>query len=372
MRATRYGLWLVILGTACTACADRVYLTNGRHLDGLVVSEEQDTVTLRVQGGETQVARRRIKEIRYSTPAHSRAIEQAWKQKYFLHEAYIPPGMDNLAKRMRALRDRRKSAVSAQESVDASAVREKQLRDERQALHGELLLAGETLRSMDPADDVHAYNQHVALMNDLRMQVTSKAEALGAIPELKQGWRDLVAGYKSDLEALRSEVADLYGEGGGRLNSEAHTFLNRLLIETGRMATEFHTDTTPLDYDRHGHTVQATINGKGTGCFIVDTGAAVVTLSEAFARGVGLTWDDTRDTVELVLANGERVEGVAVLLDSVAVGGVSSRNVRAVVLEQAPATEIDGLLGMSFLGRFQVKMEPGSKRLTFTEFAPGE
>ncbi len=97
-----------------------------------------------------------------------------------------------------------------------------------------------------------------------------------------------------------------------------------------------------------------------------------MTLSESFARKLGLQWDETRDAVELVLANGERVEGMAVLLNSVAVGGVSSRGVRAVVLDNPPAEEIDGLLGMSFLGRFQVKMDPGSGRLTFTEFAPGE
>lgn len=365
-------LFAVWLGIASVAHADRVYLTNGRHLDGLVVSEGPDSVTLRVEGGEMNVSQRRIKEIRYSTPAHSRAIEDAWKRKYFLHEDYIPPGMGDLGTRMRALRDRRKSAVSAQRGNESSAERERLLRRERDALHAELVKAGDTLRAMNPTDDVHAYNKLVTLMNNLRSEVTLKADALQALPELKRGWRDEIATYRQDMDSLRGEVARLHGGGGGGLNREELSFLNRLLIETGRMATEFHTNTTPLDYDRYGHTVQATINGRGTGCFVVDTGAAVVTISEAFAKEIGLTWDKAEDSVQLVLANGERVEGVSVLLASVAVGGVSSRGVPAVVLESPPSEEIDGLLGMSFLGRFQVKMEPGNKRLTFTEFSPGE
>jgi len=262
--------------------------------------------------------------------------------------------------------------VSAQRGIESSASREKQLRSERGALHSELTAAGDALRSMDPSQDVQAYNERVTLINDLRIKVTSKTEALQALPELKQGWRDLVSSYRHDLEALRSDIAGLHGSGGGGLNSEERTFLNRLLVETGRMATEFHTNTAPLDYDRYGHTVQATINGKATGRFVVDTGAAVVTMSALFADKLGLEWDPEQDAVELVLANGERVEGSAVLLDKVAVGGVSSRGVRAVVLEHPPAEEIDGLLGMSFLGRFQVKMEPGNNRLTLMEFAPGE
>ncbi|MDP6811134.1 MAG: TIGR02281 family clan AA aspartic protease [Kiritimatiellia bacterium] len=371
MCVARHGLLLVIMGIACIACADRVTLNNGRHLDGLVVSEGRDAITLRVEGGEMQVARRRIKEVRYSTPPQSRALEESWKRKYFLHEDYIPPGMADLAKRMRALRDRRKAAVSAHRGIESSAVREKQLRRERDSLHAELVQAGEELQRMDPQKDVHAYNKRVALMNSLRSQVTTKSEALQAMPELKRGRQDVVAAYRQDFAALRSQVVAFHSGGGGG-NSEERVFLNRLLIETGRMATEFHTNTAPLNHDRYGHTVQATINGKEQGRFVVDTGAAVVTLSEAFAKQVGLEWNTETDGVELILANGDRVNGFGVLLDSVAVGGMSARHVRGVVLERPPAEEISGLLGMSFLDRFQVKITPGNERLTFTRFSPGE
>ncbi len=371
MCVARHGLLLVIVGMACSGHADRVYLNNGRHLDGLVVSEGRDAVTLRVEGGEMQVARRRIKDIRYSTPAHSRALEESWKRKYFLHKDYTPPGMLDLAERMRALRDRRNAAVSAQRGIESSAAREKQLRLERDTLHAQWVQAGEELQRMNPEKDVHAYNTRVTQINSLRGQVTAKSEALQAMPELKRGWQDLVAAYREDLELLRNEVVALHSGGGG-LDGEERTFLNRLLIETGRMATEFHITTAPLDYDRYGHTVQATINGKKQGRFVVDTGAAVVTLSEAIAREVGLEWNTESDRVELILANGDRVTGFGVLLDSVAVGGVSARHVRGVVLERAPAEVIDGLLGMSFLNRFQVKMSPGNERITFTRFSPGE
>ena len=63
---------------------------------------------------------------------------------------------------------------------------------------------------------------------------------------------------------------------------------------------------------------------------------------------------------------------IHVMLDHVAVGGVAARGVPAVVMKRGPDEGIDGLLGMSFLGRFQFSMEPGSGRLTFRDFVPGE
>ena len=130
--------------------------------------------------------------------------------------------------------------------------------------------------------------------------------------------------------------------------------------------------TASLQPHRAGSTVQVEVNGKTTGRFVVDTGAAVVTLSESFAKRIGLVWDHAADSVDLVLANGDQVKGVGVVLDSVSVGPVSTQGVPAVVLKNVPDKGIDGLLGMSFLGRFQFSMEPGSGRLTFREFTPGE
>lgn len=372
MRMTFLSVVLVWASLAVhNALADRIYLTNGRHLDGIVVAEGKQSVTLRVEGGEMRVACRRIKEIRYSSPAHARAIEEAWKQKGFLRKDYVPPGLQDIGKRMRALRDRRQTAVTALRGLKSAASRARRLRQERDARQADMVAAGQRLRAMNPASNVREYNRCVARMNELQGRVTSKWEALHALPELKRGWRDLIGDYRDALQELHRDVVTRHGRGGA-LTGEDRTFLNRVLIETGRLVKEFHTSEAPLDIDRYGHTVLVRINGQVPGRFVVDTGASVMTLSKSFAETIGVTWDKTQSAVEMGLANGARVTGYGVMLDDVAVGEVSSTGVRAVVLEKPPAERVDGLLGMSFLGRFAVKIEPGSDQLNITEFEPEE
>ncbi|NQU38869.1 MAG: retroviral-like aspartic protease family protein [Lentisphaerae bacterium] len=357
----------IMFGSAATA--DRVYLTNDRYLDGLIESESRDHITLRVEGGATRITRRRIKEIRYSPPVHAEQIEKEWKRKYFLKEAYVPPRLIDLAERLRALQAQRHQVIRAQRSLEGAAQREEQLRMEFHGINADLAEAGQKLREMDATRDVHAYNTSVTEMNELRNAAALKVDALRALPSLKQGWADLIAHYADALESLRRDAASQHG-GGGETGDE-RVFLNRAMSELALLSGEFETHTASLLSHRAGHAVEVHINQTTTGHFIVDTGAAIVTMSEAFAKRAGLEWDAAQ-TMELVLANGESAQGIRIMLDHVAVGGVSARGVPAVILANAPDEDVDGLLGMSFLGRFQFSMEPGHGRLTFRDFVAGE
>jgi aspartyl protease family protein len=99
--------------------------------------------------------------------------------------------------------------------------------------------------------------------------------------------------------------------------------------------------------DRSGHFVlQATV-GPGLVTFMVDTGATSVALSRADAESVGLVGSRLNFTQTVQTANG--IARVApVTLDSITVGQLTLRDVRAVVVDQPMAMS---LLGMSFLSR---------------------
>lgn len=85
---------------------------------------------------------------------------------------------------------------------------------------------------------------------------------------------------------------------------------------------------------------------------LVDTGASVVTLSEAVARQLGLNYSDGR-RVQTTTANGPAF-GWLLKIDSLRVGDVVSYGVDAVVI---PGELPMVLLGNSYLTRFSMRRE---------------
>jgi aspartyl protease family protein len=103
-----------------------------------------------------------------------------------------------------------------------------------------------------------------------------------------------------------------------------------------------------LRRNRAGHYVAGgRINGEPVR-FMVDTGATDVALPLSVARGLGLP---LRPGGMSITANG-RTETWSTRLDSVDIGGLVLRNVRASVLPNMPGDEV--LLGMSYLKHLEL------------------
>ncbi len=104
---------------------------------------------------------------------------------------------------------------------------------------------------------------------------------------------------------------------------------------------------------------EALINGKKVKV-LVDTGATGVAISQATADLLNLK---SINAVRTNTANGDSI-GYMVRLDSVQIGGVRAHNVAAMI---APGLDGDILLGMSFLGRMDIRLYKGEMTITQTE-----
>lgn len=103
---------------------------------------------------------------------------------------------------------------------------------------------------------------------------------------------------------------------------------------------------------------QVKLNDKVTGTFVVDTGATSVALSRAIADKLALT--APRGTAFVRTAAGIRKVQLTTL-DVVQTQGAVARQVEAVIAEELPE---DGLLGLSFLSRFEVRLDPKKRTIT--------
>lgn len=105
-------------------------------------------------------------------------------------------------------------------------------------------------------------------------------------------------------------------------------------------------------------TVRAEINGI-QGTFILDTGASYVTVKSGFAERAKIPPTDSEIT--LSTANGP-AKGKLSKADKVLLGKLEAANVPVVVQKEDAklyGSGIDGLLGMSFLSRFEMQMADG-------------
>lgn len=101
--------------------------------------------------------------------------------------------------------------------------------------------------------------------------------------------------------------------------------------------------------------VRATLCGKEESLLLVDTGAAIVTISPCLVAALGLT-DRLGKEIELALPGGVRITGPELVIPRISVFGKEAANVKAVVLNESQAG-IDGLLGLSFLDRFSFRID---------------
>lgn len=108
--------------------------------------------------------------------------------------------------------------------------------------------------------------------------------------------------------------------------------------------------------------IHATVKmGRVSGVFIVDTGASLTVLTSELAEKVGL-----HPSSKILIHTAAGIaEGLVSIVDSMDVQGVHAKYVPVAVLDQLPPG-VDGLLGLSFLARFNIQMETQAGRLTLS------
>ncbi len=100
--------------------------------------------------------------------------------------------------------------------------------------------------------------------------------------------------------------------------------------------------------------VEVVLNGRVKAMLMVDTGASIVTISEEIARKIGHRNSYNSPEMPFTTAGG-MVWMPMIALDKVTVGDAMVKLVEASVNNKMG--DLDGLLGMSFLGDFRVEMD---------------
>lgn len=144
----------------------------------------------------------------------------------------------------------------------------------------------------------------------------------------------------------------------------------KLRDEAERKKTEEAEENKPVPVSvvrQKGHIlVTALLDKKVSATLLMDTGATYVSLSEKIWKKLNKTESSgPEDSVDLILADGKKVKGKLGKLSSLTVQGVEALDVDVVIIPEDPGQEnvVDGLLGMSFLNRFNFKVDQNNGTL---------
>ncbi len=174
-----------------------------------------------------------------------------------------------------------------------------------------------------------------------------------------------------DLERIRNgEVHERAREAREKSEAkwEALVAEERRLGEERRL-TEENTRIIPVVSDGRGHLfVKVVLNGSVNAMLMIDTGCPTVLLTAHMGRQLEIDLDPSQDArVVMVLDGKHRVRRA--VLKSVKLEDIEEKGVLAeVMLEDTPDIKRglkDGLLGMSFLKKYNMTLDPKRMRLIF-------
>jgi len=243
---------------------------------------------------------------------------------------------------------------------------------------------GELYRAADLLFGLGDYDKVVALGDELVKTSPYNAQIQylrGQASNAKEQWADALPFYINAIELLGSpkdmnstvffQLANIYDHLGR--SCDAITAIETWVLgdpaerdtaQTTKMVGDFSArgrcdNDTTRGTDRFPRSandvilVKAQVNNT-PGTFIVDTGATFVDLTEDFAHKARI--DMTRTgPVTVQTANGQMVAALGTA-DSVKLGHAQASKVTLVVQKPSLGSGVDGLIGMSFLARFNVTM----------------
>jgi clan AA aspartic protease (TIGR02281 family) len=109
--------------------------------------------------------------------------------------------------------------------------------------------------------------------------------------------------------------------------------------------------------------VEATLNQRVSGRFILDTGATYCIVSKATAAEANVTGRKDGPKVHMATASGKIVEATLAEARRIEVGNAVARDVQIAVVDVDPAPGFRGLIGLSFLRNFKYSVDADAKEL---------
>ena len=344
-----------------SSIGDIIHLKSGGMVEGSIVSEESGSVVIDVGFGTTSVDTADIASIERSG---------SYKQGKQKTDQSVPPILKPFVEGMHNLRALRFKAVDRKRELEDLNRKIDSLEEALEEVAGDYVTLSEDLRKVREGE-VYVWREERYLINKAHGY---NAAILDCQQKLKEKNNDKRFGnpalnkYLDSLAKVDLAFTKLIKSSSAKKLNELQPALSEIGNDLKQFRAEFEVAAVDVTFIGHNHIlVPVKINGRKPVKLILDTGASSVVLSRSLATRLGINWSTGKE-IEVILANGEKAKGNLVILRSVSVEEFRADNVRATVMEKAQAPGIEGLLGMSYLDRFMMRIDAVNKKLVLNDF----
>ncbi|MDD5197084.1 MAG: retropepsin-like aspartic protease [Candidatus Omnitrophica bacterium] len=208
-----------------------------------------------------------------------------------------------------------------------------------------------------------AYADKVYLKNGRSLEGIVKSDN-GEVVELEVGVSSSVTFRKSEIEKIvKSSETDssLLRQKWVKRRFEFNEKIAKLQFEKEKEPSVI-----SFSRDLQGMTVNVTLNNKVSTSMVLDTGASLVIISKNIAEKLGMDLSGAQPDLKVQVADGRQIDAKRVIIQTMRVQEATANTVEAAVLlgDTGDLGFGDGLLGMSFLKRFNFKVDQKEKKLT--------
>jgi len=358
------GIALIGGYTASVSWGDVVVLKNKRTIEGIIVSETEEEITLDVGFTTTALEKNEVEKIERSDEEGKHRIIRRYRKDYLETGRWIPKGAEELFQKFKELRERREEALASKNRKGALEGRFEEGSSEMVHLRNQLTGTSQRLKGLRPREDPLTYNQTVAEMNVLTVHLSEKVEQLRKMTGDIQDLDGEMIRYRSALSEFKNlfQEKSAFSPASDEVDQDFYQALTEKLFD---MDSEFRHDVASLKRKGSEILVEARFNDRVTSSLIVDTGAAVTVISRSLAERIGIHPSAITDTVDLTMADGSVVKGKRVMMESLAVGSARAEKTPVAILDSFPESGAEGVLGMTFLRKFVFTIDSQKNELVF-------
>ena len=362
---------ILLLFPACLpprAGADTVKLKNDGSLTGVIKQEDATSITLQIGMGTMKIQKSEIESILKVDEKENDVLEGSFRRTAIERGSFVPPGLEDTAQKLRDIAGNRKNVDDAKLQLDSLKEKLDADSDKLRTLRADFDKKNSEIHDMDPKSDIERYNGLITELNSTGSKISAVSEELNKMnPKLLE--------YQTAYWKTITEYGNEVGDFGIYLDNTAETLKKRgmtdeeaLYLDTvskslADIQRELNRDEVAVSKSERGMTVKTVLNGEVTCLLAVDTGAVVVVISKSIADRLEINPNDSLEDVQFTLADGSTFKSKVVKIKSVRVGNSMVHDVSAAVIDKPPAPGVDGLLGMSFLNNFNIKMDVANGKL---------